>query len=161
MSVATDSPASTADVALIVAGARNWTDRELIYQRLDEFEAGLGDKRLVVIEGLARGADQIANAWVKRAMAFATDDRVQHIPMAAEWSVHDPDWCPGVWCIARSYCCAAGYRRNQAEVDRALEFDEQFVLAFKDDFRKAGKKGTEDLVDRARAAGIHGLVIHH
>lgn len=148
-------------LALIVSGARNWTDRELIYERLERFEADLGERRLIVIEGTAGGADQIAGAWAKRAKAFS-NGRVDHLPMPAEWKFHASGWCPGAWCVAKSFCCAAGFRRNQAMIDKALEVDgDRFVLAFKDNFGKGRSHGTEDLVDRAKSAGIHGLVVHH
>jgi hypothetical protein len=155
---APDWVASTADVlAVIGAGARNWTDRDLVYSKLDGLLVVRGP--FILIEGVAPGADRICGSWAKRHGA----DGIRHEPVPAEWRVHDKDWCPGVWCVSgRDSCIAAGFRRNETMVRRALEIaDEQFVLAFKDHFGRGPSGGTEDLVRRAGAAGIRGVKISH
>lgn len=143
-------------IALIVAGGRNWTDREFIYDRLDAWLATV-DMPVILIEGEARGPDLISKTWARRR-------GIEVIPMPADWPHHEPGWCPGSWCEQRQkgYCMGAGARRNQQMIDRALELaDEQFVFAFKDQFRRSSSHGTEDLVDRAKANGIHGIVVQH
>lgn len=109
-----------------------------------------------MIQGEARGADLIGKAWAIRR-------HVDHIDMPAAWTTHAEGWCAGKWCAEnRRSCLSAGAKRNQEMIDRALEVaGEQFVFAFKDRFRRGETGGTEDLVRRAQAAGIHGLVISH
>lgn len=151
---------TTSELGLIVCGARNWTDRDLVYAKLDAFLAE--HPRFTLIEGEAAGVDRTAGAWAKREAAFCVDSAITHLPMPADWRQHAPNFCPGQWCVStKDYCIGAGFFRNQQMIDKALEFEEQYVLAFKDNFRKSKSHGTEDLVDRAQAAGIHGLVIHH
>lgn len=143
-----------------MCGARNWTDRDLVYAKLDAFHAEHAE--FILIEGDAAGVDRTAGTWAKREAAFCVDSAIRHLPMPADWRHHAENFCPGNWCVStKDYCLGAGFARNASMITRALEFDQQFVLAFKDNFRKSGSHGTEDLVDRARAAGIHGLVIHH
>lgn len=146
---------TTSELALIVCGARNWTDREFVYAKLDVFHAE--HPEFTLIEGEAAGVDRTAGTWAKRTAG------VEHLPMPADWKSHEPAYCPGNWCVStKDYCLAAGAARNQAMVDMALRFDDQFVLAFKDGFDHSGRRGgTEDLVKRARTAGITGLLIHH
>lgn len=80
----------------------------------------------------------------------------------AKWTEHHLDWCPSDWCRQRRSCLGAGARRNQEMLDYALRADECSVIAFKDDFDWTFKKGgTEDMVRRARDAGVSGTVVHH
>lgn len=144
-------------LAVIGAGARNWTDRELVYEKLDRLLARRGP--FILVEGTAAGADRICGTWAKKNKAAG----VGHEPVPAEWRVHAQGWCPGVWCIeGKDHCIGAGFRRNQVMVDRALELGvEQYVLAFKDHFGRGPSGGTEDLVRRAGAVGIPGVKVHH
>lgn len=141
------------ELALIVCGARNWTDREFTYAKLDAFHEQ--EPALVVITGLARGADLIGDSWAKRR-------GLDPIGIAAEWTHHAAGWCPGAWCALKDHCCAAGFRRNQLMLDRALQFDRQFVMAFKDGFDSSLRSGgTEDMCRRAQEAKVRGVVISH
>lgn len=142
-----------AELALIVCGARNWTDRDLSYAKLDAFYEQ--EPSLVVITGLARGADLIGDTWAKRR-------GLDPIGIAAEWTHHAAGWCPGAWCVLKNYCCAAGFRRNQQMLDRALSFERQFIMAFKDGYDPTKRGGgTEDMCKRARDAQVRGVVISH
>ncbi len=141
---------------VIACGSRKWTDRRMIVDRLGDLE--LFHDFLVVVEGGAQGADRIAGQWAAAARARG----VGWLRIPAQWSTHHPDWCPGSWCAARRSCVAAGPRRNQEMLDYALLAPEASVLAFKDDFDPVMKRGgTEDMVRRAKAAGLHGKVIRH
>lgn len=143
--------------AVIVCGSRSWTDTFLIEAKLYELERTIPG--LLIIEGAnPRGADRIAGVWAKS----ASNRGVGWVSMPARWTEHAEGWCSGPWCAARDYCLAAGARRNQAMLDRALQEDHQFVVAFKDDYVKHKRSGgTEDMCARAEAAGVHGVVIHH
>lgn len=141
------------ELGLIVCGARNWTDRDLVYAKLDAFHEQ--EPSLTLINGLAKGGDLIANAWARRR-------GLDPIGIEAEWKHHAAGWCPGAWCALKNHCCAAGFRRNQLMLDRALEFERQFVMAFKDGFdRSLRTGGTEDMCRRAQNATVRGVVISH
>lgn len=82
---------------------------------------------LVVIEGAAKGADQLAYEW-------AREGRVRHCRFRAEWS---------------RYGKFAGLRRNATML---REGKPDVVLAF------PGGRGTRDMIDRARKAGVPVLL---
>lgn len=113
---------------------------------------------LIVIEGGARGADRLAGQWAAKARYRG----VGWLRIPAQWTEHHSDWCPGDWCARRGRCVAAGGRRNQQMLDYALFATEQYTLAFKDGFDRTMKKGgTEDMVRRSKAAGVHGKIVSH
>lgn len=144
--------------AVIVCGSRRWTDYEMIEAKLNELERELTGGMLVIEGKNPNGADMIAGFWASQARSRG----VGWISMPAEWKHHAEGWCPGAWCALKSYCIAAGGRRNQAMLDRALLEPHQFVVAFKDDFdRRKRSGGTEDMCARAEAAGVRGVVIRH
>lgn len=142
----------------LVTGSRDWTDRDLIAEQLANLEAT--EPRLVVVEGGAPGADRCAAGWANRAQGRG----VGWQQIQAKWEEHHPDWCPGAWCAAKRHCVGAGHRRNEEMLDWVLEQDDKtvLVLAFKDGFDLSkGKGGTEDMVRRAKDAGLSGRVFAH
>lgn len=145
-------------LVVIACGSRHWTDRELIALELNKVVTQNPDFFIIIVEGGAKGADRLAGQWA----AKARQRGVGWLRISAEWAVHHPDWCFGGWCAARRFCAGAGPRRNQSMLDYALGADAQYVLAFKDDFDlSSGRGGTEDMVRRAKQAGVHGKVVRH
>lgn len=141
---------------VIACGSRKWTDRALVAEKLTALEQQ--HDFLIVIEGGAQGADRLAGQWAARARARG----VGWVRVPAKWTEHNEVWCPGPWCATRRACVGAGARRNQEMLDYALQATTASVLAFKDGFDPSMKRGgTEDMVRRAKAAGVHGLLIRH
>lgn len=147
---------------VLVCGSRDWTDDLIIGVCLDGL---LGDSvaefdyPLVVIDGGARGADAAAAAWYGGAEdgVHAIHEQVLHEQYPADWD-NLPRW-------------EAGPMRNQQMLD---EGKPDLVLAFKDGFQRdefvvhdlgghqhKGKGGTEDMVRRAKAAGVPVYVVSH
>lgn len=124
---------------LLVCGSRDWGDKEIIHTVLEGFAARHDLKR--VIAGGAPGADTLAFDW-----AYEKD---------IHW-VFPADW--------KKYGKAAGPRRNQQMLDQGKP---DMVLAFKDGFdykwawgvESASGHGTEDMVLRAKNAGVPVYVI--
>ena len=116
---------------LLVCGDRDWTDRKFLYDTLDRWHEN--EPIEVVIEGEARGADQMARDW-------ATARGVVVEPYPADWEKHGK---------------AAGPIRNQ----QMLDADPDFVLAFHDDIESS--KGTRNMVKIARKAGVPASVVTH
>lgn len=142
---------------VIVTASRDWNDALMIHTRLGKKEEQYTN-RLIVVEGGARGGDRIAGQWAAKARARG----VGWLRINAAWEEHHPDWCPGSWCAVRRSCVGAGARRNQQMLDYALLAASQEVLACKDDFDWTFTRGgTEDMVKRARDAGVHGVVLEH
>lgn len=131
----------------------------MIEGKLNELERELTGGLLIIEGKNPNGADMIAGFWASQARSRGVD----WISMPAEWKYHAEGWCSGAWCVAtKNYCLAAGARRNQAMLERALQEPQQFVVAFKDDFDPRKRSGgTEDMCARAEAAGVHGVVIRH
>ena len=86
----------------------------------------------LLIEGEARGADTIAKQAARRL-------GIRVLPFRADW---------------RRYGRGAGPIRNQLMLD---EGKPDLVLAFHEDL--AHSKGTKDMIDRARAAGVEVKLI--
>jgi len=90
--------------------------------------------RLTIIHGAARGADVQIGGF-----ASGIGLKVEEFP--AGWEKHGR---------------AAGFIRNQA----MLESGADLVIAFKDNFNwKLDRGGTEDMVRRAKAAGVPTYVV--
>lgn len=123
---------------VLVCGSRTWDDDTIMMMVLGHF--GRGD---VLIQGGAKGADaQAASIWKGLGL------EVQAFP--ADWT---------------RYSKGAGPIRNQQMLD---EGKPEIVLAFKNEFLRdqvfetyvvKAKGGTEDMVRRARAAGIPTYII--
>lgn len=118
---------------LLICGSRGWKDPypiETIIAGYDIIAEGRGDT-LTVIHGAARGADTMADHIARRW-------GVGRIKEPADWD---------------RYGKAAGPIRNQKMID---DHKPDVVYAF----RSAGKSnGTDDMVSKARAAGIPTYVV--
>lgn len=112
---------------LLICGDRNWTNREYILGKLRDFVQFEGVDVECVIEGEARGAD-IEGRWA------ATLVGIPVMQFPADWS---------------RYGRGAGPIRNQQMLD---EGKPTLVWAFHRDVSQS--KGTKDMVNRARRAGI-------
>jgi hypothetical protein len=66
---------------LIVCGTRTFTDRDLLFRKLDAFTAKLDKKKLTIIHGGAKGADTLANDWAFHRM-------VHMLVFHADWDKH-------------------------------------------------------------------------
>lgn len=117
---------------VIVAGGRDFADREQMGQILDHYFCASGDlyrrrvEGLKLVSGAARGADSLAIAWA----SFA-EIPVRTFP--ADWD---------------TYGKSAGYRRNEQMAKYA-----DALIAFWD-----GKsRGTKHMIDLALE---HGLEVH-
>lgn len=124
------------DVRILVCGDRNYTDRDGLWAVLDGFRRET-DGTLTIIEGGARGADQLASEWTEGKL----HQGVRHLTFPANWN---------------KYGKAAGPIRNQQMLD---EGKPDLVLAFHDDFENS--KGTRDMVKRAQKAGVMTRVFDH
>lgn len=112
---------------VLVTGDRHWKDYNIIHRELSKCPPGT-----VVFHGKAKGADTLADIAAER-LGFKT------VPFKPEWNI---------------YGRGAGPIRNQKMLNRLLaENDEQKkVLAFHKNL--AESKGTKDMVNRAKKAGI-------
>ena len=108
----------------IVCGGRDYTDCERFVSAMHRVDAERGPLT-VVIHGGARGADWLAHLW-----ASSSGVARKEIVFKADW---------------KTYGRSAGPIRNQRMID---EGQPDFVIAF------PGGKGTEDMVRRAKRAGL-------
>jgi hypothetical protein len=107
---------------VLVCGGRDFLNRTAVWKKLNDLRSKHG--RLTIIQGGARGVDQMAREW-------CYDQRSVHmINEPAMWLQHGP---------------AAGPIRNQKMLD---EHKPDMVLAF------PGGRGTADMVSRAEKAGV-------
>lgn len=140
-----------APLPVLGTASRDLTDRLLVGRVLGRClsrAVELGAPGIRVVEGGARGGDDLMHRWaVDHGQAF------RRVP--ANWPVCDgPDCTPGHRRRNRrgSYCPTAGHRRNQVMVDLAVELGAAGCVAF----LVAGLPcdGTKDCARRAEAAGI-------
>lgn len=123
---------------VLVCGGREWSDRTPIEFMLRGFYDQYPDS-LTVIEGGARGADRIAGQWAAR-----------YRQIGVGWVRFDAHW--------QGHGKRAGAIRNQ----EMLEYGPDVVVAFKDEFdHSLGRGGTEDMVKRAKEAGVPVYVVSH
>jgi len=132
---------------VIITGSRKYDNPAAVNAALtDLYESLPPTERLVLIEGGATGADELAGNWAESRREWG--HRVDHERYYALWSGPCRDTCrPGhrrKRPNGSDYCPAAGTYRNQRMVDLGADV----VLAF------PGGTGTADLCRRARAAGI-------
>lgn len=111
---------------ILITGDRNWTDQQIIYEALKEFEG----QDVTIIHGAARGADFIAGSIAKNIFDFEVK------PFPAKW---------------HTYGKSAGPIRNS----EMLESNEiHKCLAFHNDIQNS--KGTKDMIQKVKKAGISG-----
>lgn len=134
---------------ILVTGDRNWSDRDFLFARLDEYHAISPITR--VVEGCARGADMLSGDHPPIPPAFADDPG---FPGGWAWARGIPgDHYPADWV---QYRRAAGPIRNRQQL---REGHPDVVLAFHDDLARS--KGTADMVAIARKAGVPVVVFGH
>lgn len=124
---------------VLVCGSRTFSDEDVIHMVLrglyrDWYERSTTN-RFVVIEGGARGADEIAAWWADMWLGS-----IGHWQYPADWERHGK---------------AAGHIRNQEMLD---EGQPDVVWAFVDKPLEQSR-GTADMVRRAEAAGIPVYVV--
>ena len=121
---------------VLVCGDRKWDDKKFINKILWEYYhiAQELEDDFVVIHGAAKGADSIAGE-------IAREQGVKEFVFPAKWEKHGK---------------AAGPIRNQQMLD---EGKPNLVLAFHDDIEKS--KGTRDMINKAKRAGIETRVYSH
>lgn len=135
-------------VRVLVCGSRTWADAQhTIWPWLNglrllhhDCRGIAGPDEFVVIEGGAKGADEVAAIWAHKAEAMHGASGFRHEPYPADWATHGK---------------AAGFIRNQQMLD---EGKPDLVLAFVDK-PLAQSRGTADMVRRAKAAGIPVYVV--
>ena len=91
----------TDGLRVLVTGSRNWTDREELYEVLDELRPAV-----VLHGGCPTGADAMASDWCQR-------NGVTEDVFPAEWGIHGR---------------RAGYLRNKAMVDERPDLVVAFRL---------------------------------
>lgn len=111
---------------VIVAGSRNFRDRNFLFQKLDTLTARL--RLPVIAQGHAAGADRLAIEW-------ADSRLVPYKNFPADWE---------------RYGKKAGPIRNQEMVDWAKERDPAFAVFF----WQNKSSGTADCIDRCKKAGL-------
>ena len=132
---------------ILICGSRHWTDAAPIALLLYGFayradQAGIPRDQVVLINGFARGADQIASRIGKQ-LGFDVRDH------PAKWDMHGDCWCKDL----SASCGYAGFRRNR----EMLMEEPTVVFAFTDDLAKSD--GTRDMVEVASADGIPVYVL--
>ena len=123
---------------VLVCGSRTFSDGIIVRNTLDGLLWNARERRrqLVVIEGGARGADQLASQWV----GAIPERGVEHLLFAADWDKHGG---------------RAGPMRNSLML---REGKPDVVLAFIDKPLEESR-GTLDMVTKARKAGVPTYVI--
>ena len=106
---------------VLICGDRDWTDSARIAYMLDRYHHQVSIRQ--VIEGAARGADQMAGE-------IASGMGIPVVEYPAQWGL---------------YGKAAGNIRNQQMLD---EGKPDFILAFHNDIQHS--KGTKDMIARAK-----------
>jgi hypothetical protein len=122
--------------AILVTGAREWTNRELILDTLKDYSGN----DVILIHGACSGVDQTAGS-VAVELSFV----VETYP--AEWS---------------KYGKVAGPVRNQQMVNRLLEHQKggRKIVAFAFHNCIDESKGTKNCVNLLKKAGVNYTLIH-
>lgn len=116
----------TARNVVLVTGGRSYADRAHVFAVLDAIHA---ERPIaVIVEGAARGADQLASEW-------AVAREVENKRMPADWNAHGKGAGP------RRNTAMAGRLRSHAH---AYGQDSVLVVAF------PGGRGTANMIAQAR-----------
>ena len=116
---------------LLVCGSRMWSDYGKVEEVLERVTAGVDE--VVLVHGAARGADRMA-AEVGRRRGWIIESH------KAEWDRAGR---------------GSGMARNRRML---LTGKPDVVVAFIDE-RRRPSPGTNDMIRRAKEAGLHGLII--
>lgn len=115
---------------ILVTGSRTWDDKDFIWNVLDVLLAEL--RNVVIVHGACpKGADAIAQGWVRHHLVNRGNARVRAERHPADWSTHGR---------------AAGFRRNAEMVLLGADL----CLAFVRD----NSRGATNCADLAERAGI-------
>ncbi len=123
---------------ILVCGSRDYTNRIKLWQTLDEILARFSDllttPDLLLIQGGAKGADDLAKEW-------ANERGINQHEYPADW---------------KKYGKAAGPLRNKQMLD---EGKPDLVIAFPKNGNIDATKGTKDMVDQAYLRNIPVIII--
>jgi len=116
---------------IIVCGGRGYTNRTLVHDVLNSIKDSPPMNTIRIATGeCPTGADSLAKEW-----ATCSHYKQSYTGFPANWKKHGP---------------AAGPIRNSQMLE---EFKPNLVVAF------PGGKGTEDMITKARAAGVTVLLV--
>ena len=118
---------------VLICGDRDWTEKYPIYLTIEALYKKHGDN-LVIINGLARGADSIADEIARK---FLPDGNVLGFP--ADWT---------------KYKKAAGPIRNKQML---IEGQPDLVIAFHQNIEES--KGTKNMVEQSRKASVPVVIL--
>ena len=125
------------DIVILVTGARDWNDEQLIYEKLKEFVS----RKVLIIHGCCQGVDMISDK-VGKNLGFDI------LAKPAEWS---------------HYGRAAGPIRNKEMINEVLKYKnlgvETIVYAFHDNVDKS--RGTKNCVNQATKMGLKVVIFSH
>lgn len=127
---------------ILVYGGRRYDNRDALYRHLDKIlaESRQHGDQLVIIQGMAVGADTLARDWaILRGVPFED--------YAARWGdlVTEPCKVKRSPLTGRLYNVLAGFSRNQRMIDEGRP---DFAVGC------SGGKGTQDMTDRLFKAGV-------
>lgn len=112
--------------ALLIAGSRSFDDYERLRDTADYLLSGQQGRRVLIVEGAARGADRLA-------ARYASERGFYHLSFPADWSRGK----------------RAGYERNRRMHSFIAGFAHRGVLLFWD----GTSRGTAQSIDLAREFG--------
>jgi len=118
---------------VLICGDRDWTEKYPIYLTVEALYKKHGDN-LVIINGLARGADSIADEIARK---FLPDENVLGFP--ADWT---------------KYKKAAGPIRNKQML---IEGQPDLVISFHQNIEES--KGTKNMVEQSRKASVPVVIL--
>lgn len=131
-----------------VTGSRTWTDEVVIARALTAAAAQAvraGSSRLIVVHGTAKGADTLADEWVRR----WSDSSALHVSAErhpANWAQHHGQ---------------AGYRRNEAMIRRGADLWLAFLMPCeKSDCDKPQPHDSHGATHCAELAADAGIPLH-
>lgn len=132
-----DSKTPSYQTVILITGAREWNNFQVVQKVLKEYKTGDNNK-VLLIHGDCRGADKIAG-YVGKHLGF-------------ELSVKPANW--------KLYGKRAGVLRNLEMIQEALSYktkaQQVIVLAFHDNIDKS--KGTKHCIEQAKAKGLNVLL---
>ena len=128
---------------VLVCGDRNWSDEYIVIQTLSGLlhEQIVSYGKLIIIEGCAPGADNVACHFLDGCSVHASHDEVKHRHFPANWD---------------RYGRSAGPRRNIQMLEKGKP---DVVYAFHDNLAKS--KGTKHMVKIAKEAGVPVYLVSH
>ncbi len=108
---------------IIVAGSRNFADKEMLYMALSAFIDAVDDE-VEIVDGACRGADKLAEE-------YASEFGYKNTTFPADWD---------------KYGKRAGYIRNTQMAEYAVKADDALLIAFP----VGESRGTNMMIDIAK-----------